>query len=177
MINITLPDEKSNYVHRIGRVGRAERMGLAISLVSTVPEKVWYHGEWCSSRGRNCWNTNLTTEKGCCIWINEKTVRNIFQNQPETFNQSTNSCFFSKFSFLLQMLAEIEDHLNITIQQVDKEMQVPVNEFDGKVVYGEKLQNKGTNYQDHVEQLRPIVQNLSKLESTSQLLFLKHMKV
>ena len=40
MINVTLPDEKSNYVHRIGRVGRAERMGLAISLVSAVPEKV-----------------------------------------------------------------------------------------------------------------------------------------
>lgn len=40
VINVTLPDEKSNYVHRIGRVGRAERMGLAISLVSTVPEKV-----------------------------------------------------------------------------------------------------------------------------------------
>lgn len=74
VINITLPDEKSNYVHRIGRVGRAERMGLAISLVSSVPEKVWYHGEWCSSRGRNCWNTNLTTQKGCCVWLNEKTV-------------------------------------------------------------------------------------------------------
>ncbi|CAL4154397.1 unnamed protein product, partial [Meganyctiphanes norvegica] len=40
IINVTLPDEKSNYVHRIGRVGRAERMGLAISLVSAVPEKV-----------------------------------------------------------------------------------------------------------------------------------------
>lgn len=40
VVNYTLPDEKSNYVHRIGRVGRAERMGLAISLVSTVPEKV-----------------------------------------------------------------------------------------------------------------------------------------
>jgi ATP-dependent RNA helicase DDX1 len=40
IINVTLPDEKSNYVHRIGRVGRAERMGLAISLVSQVPEKV-----------------------------------------------------------------------------------------------------------------------------------------
>lgn len=74
VINITLPDEKSNYVHRIGRVGRAERMGLAISLVSSVPEKVWYHGEWCSSRGRSCWNTNLTTVKGCCTWINEKNV-------------------------------------------------------------------------------------------------------
>ena len=40
IINVTLPDEKSNYVHRIGRVGRAERMGLAISLVAAVPEKV-----------------------------------------------------------------------------------------------------------------------------------------
>ena len=40
IINVTLPDEKSNYVHRIGRVGRAERMGLAISLVAQVPEKV-----------------------------------------------------------------------------------------------------------------------------------------
>lgn len=74
MINVTLPDEKSNYVHRIGRVGRAERMGLAISLVSAVPEKVWYHGEWCSSRGRNCGNTKLTDHGGCCIWYNEPQV-------------------------------------------------------------------------------------------------------
>lgn len=80
VINITLPDEKSNYVHRIGRVGRAERMGLAISLVSSVPEKVWYHGEWCGSRGRNCWNTNLTTQKGCCVWLNEKTVSSICES-------------------------------------------------------------------------------------------------
>ena len=33
---MTLPDEKSNYVHRIGRVGRADRMGLALSFVSQV---------------------------------------------------------------------------------------------------------------------------------------------
>ena len=39
VINVTLPDDKQNYVHRIGRVGRAERMGLAISLVSKVKEK------------------------------------------------------------------------------------------------------------------------------------------
>lgn len=75
------------------------------------------------------------------------------------------------------MLADIEDHLNITITQVDKDMKVPVNEFDGKVVYGEKLQNKGSNYKDHVEQLAPIVRNLSKLESKAQVSFLKHMKV
>lgn len=146
MINITLPDEKSNYVHRIGRVGRAERMGLAISIVSTVPEKVWYHGEWCSSRGRNCWNTNLTDVKGCCMWYNEK-----------------------------MYLAEIEDHLNVTIQQVEKDMKVPINEFDGKVVYGEKLKNTGTGYVDHVNQLKPIVEQLSALECEAQKYFLKRL--
>ena len=40
VINVTLPDDKANYVHRIGRVGRAERMGLAISLVAAYKEKV-----------------------------------------------------------------------------------------------------------------------------------------
>ncbi|XP_015602047.1 ATP-dependent RNA helicase Ddx1 [Cephus cinctus] len=144
MINMTLPDEKSNYVHRIGRVGRAERMGLAISLVSTVPEKVWYHGEWCSSRGRNCKNTNLTDQGGCCIWYNE-----------------------------LRYLAEIEEHLNVTIQQVGPDIKVPVNEFDGKVVYGEKRLNTGSNYENHVSQMAPIVSELADLESKAQLMYLK----
>lgn len=40
VVNVTLPDDKQNYVHRIGRVGRAERMGLAVSLVATIKEKV-----------------------------------------------------------------------------------------------------------------------------------------
>lgn len=74
------------------------------------------------------------------------------------------------------MLADIEDHLNITITQVDKNMQVPVNEFDGKVIYGEKLLKAGSDYKDHVEQLKPVVQCLSELEAKAQLLFLKHMK-
>ena len=114
MINVTLPDEKSNYVHRIGRVGRAERMGLAISLVSEVREKVWYHGEWCKSRGRNCYNTRLTNDGGCCIWYDEQ-----------------------------QYLADIEEHLGVTIQQVSKDMSIQVDEFDGNVVYGEKRKEMG----------------------------------
>ncbi|EFN80062.1 ATP-dependent RNA helicase Ddx1 [Harpegnathos saltator] len=144
MINVTLPDEKSNYVHRIGRVGRAERMGLAISLVSSVPEKVWYHGEWCSSRGRNCQNTNLTNQGGCCTWYNEPNY-----------------------------LAEIEDHLNVTIQQVGMDIKVPLNEFDGKVTYGEKRMAMGSNYENHVQQMAPIVAELAALESRAQLAFLK----
>ncbi|CAH1996997.1 unnamed protein product [Acanthoscelides obtectus] len=146
MINVTLPDEKSNYVHRIGRVGRAERMGLAISLVSTVPEKVWYHGEWCKTRGRNCWNTNLTdmNPKGCCIWYNEP-----------------------------QYLADIEEHLNITIQQIEPNMIVPHDEFDGKVVYGQKRLNTGSGYQTHTAQMAPIVKELAKIESEAQLIYLQ----
>ncbi|XP_063907941.1 ATP-dependent RNA helicase Ddx1 [Zophobas morio] len=144
MINVTLPDEKSNYVHRIGRVGRAERMGLAISLVSSVPEKVWYHGEWCKSRGRNCWNTNLVEQKGCCIWYNEP-----------------------------QYLADIEEHLNVTIQQIEPDLKVPHDEFDGKVVYGQKRKHQGSGYQTHTAQMAPIVKSLTKLESDAQMLYLK----
>ncbi|KAK6638511.1 ATP-dependent RNA helicase ddx1 [Polyplax serrata] len=144
MINVTLPDEKSNYVHRIGRVGRAERMGLAISLVSSVPEKVWYHGQWCSSRGQNCFNTNLIDSRGCCMWYNEP-----------------------------RYLAEIEDHLNVTIQQIEPDLKVPVNEFDGKVVYGQKRTQTGSNYKDHVAQMAPTVQELASLESKAQLIYIK----
>ncbi|KAL0967124.1 hypothetical protein UPYG_G00248070 [Umbra pygmaea] len=70
VINVTLPDEKQNYVHRIGRVGRAERMGLAISLVAMEKEKVWYHS--CPNRGKGCYNTRLKEDGGCTIWYNEK---------------------------------------------------------------------------------------------------------
>lgn len=63
-------------MHRIGRVGRAERMGLAISLVSTVGEKVWYHRR--KARGASCHNTQLTNKDGCCIWYNEV---NVSENQ------------------------------------------------------------------------------------------------
>jgi ATP-dependent RNA helicase DDX1 len=146
MINVTLPDEKSNYVHRIGRVGRAERMGLAISLVGMEPEKVWYHGQWCSSRGKNCWNTNLTDQKGCCIWY------------PET-----------------RYLGEIEEHLGVTIQSVEEDFKIPVNEFDGKVVYGQKKLNTGSGYVDHVKQLVPVVEELADLEAKAQSIFVRRL--
>lgn len=143
VINVTLPDEKANYVHRIGRVGRAERMGLAISLVSAVPEKVWYHSN-CNSRGKNCWNTNLLEQRGCCMWYNEP-----------------------------QYLADIEEHLNCTIQQVDKNINIPADEFDGKVSYGEKRKTLGSNYQTHTAQMAPTVQELTELEFKAQSIFIR----
>ncbi|XP_043242486.1 ATP-dependent RNA helicase Ddx1-like isoform X1 [Amphibalanus amphitrite] len=142
MINVTLPDEKTNYVHRIGRVGRADRMGLAVSLVSAVPEKVWYHG--CPSRGKSCMDTRLTERGGCCIWYDE-----------------------------VKLLGEIEEHLGITIPQVGNDLRVPVNEFDGKVVYGERRQESGTGYQNHVEQMASTVRELASLETQAQTLFIR----
>ncbi|KAA6387693.1 MAG: putative ATP-dependent RNA helicase DDX1, partial [Streblomastix strix] len=69
VFNYTLPDTEEQYIHRIGRVGRVDRWGLAVSLVGSEKEKVWYHK--CPSRGKNCRNTRLVDEGGCCIWYNE----------------------------------------------------------------------------------------------------------
>ncbi|ETE71463.1 ATP-dependent RNA helicase DDX1 [Ophiophagus hannah] len=141
VINVTLPDEKQNYVHRIGRVGRAERMGLAISLVAAEKEKVWYHS--CPSRGKNCYNTRLKDEGGCTIWYNE-----------------------------MQLLGEIEEHLNCTITQVEPDIKVPVDDFDGKVSYGKRRAAGGGTYKGHVDILAPTVQELATLEKEAQTSFL-----
>lgn len=73
-----------------------------------------------------------------------------------------------------RLLADIEDHLNVTIEQVSQEMEIPVNEFDGKVVYGQRRgKDAGTGYQDHVAQMAPAVKQLANLESQAQLIFLR----
>uniref|UniRef100_A0A0N4ZMX2 ATP-dependent RNA helicase n=1 Tax=Parastrongyloides trichosuri TaxID=131310 RepID=A0A0N4ZMX2_PARTI len=90
VINLTLPsvEDKANYVHRIGRVGRSEVMGLAISLVGSTEEKVWYHQ--CSSRGKNCNNTKLVKDKGCTIWYDElNCLREIEEHLGETISHIT----------------------------------------------------------------------------------------
>lgn len=138
VINFTLPDEKENYIHRIGRVGRAERMGLAISLTAKNKEKVW----WCSCKGglRNCkGNTRLASKGGCSIWYDEPAL-----------------------------ITQIEEHLGVTIPVVQRSMEVPVCEFDGKVTYGEKKSERGTEYKTHADVLAPSVAELAKLEYTAQ---------
>lgn len=68
VINMTLPDRSEDYVHRTGRVGRAEAPGLAISLVSKVPERVWY----CSKKGYKPWlKPSASDVKQHTIWYDE----------------------------------------------------------------------------------------------------------
>lgn len=74
-------------------------------------------------------------------------------------------------------MGEIEEHLNVTIPQIEKDLKVPVNDFDGKVVYGEKSRNTGSGYKDHVDQLLPTVKKLTDLELQAQSLYLTRLKV
>lgn len=73
VINMTLPDitEVENYIHRIGRVGRADKVGLALSIVTPLNcnEKVWYHSN-CNKK-LNCMNRNLLSQGGCAKWHTE----------------------------------------------------------------------------------------------------------
>jgi len=40
VFNCDVPDENQNYVHRIGRTGRAKRQGVAVSLIADYPSKM-----------------------------------------------------------------------------------------------------------------------------------------
>eukprot|EP00484_Ammonia_sp_Unknown_P024311 CAMPEP_0197049336 /NCGR_PEP_ID=MMETSP1384-20130603/24496_1 /TAXON_ID=29189 /ORGANISM="Ammonia sp." /LENGTH=808 /DNA_ID=CAMNT_0042481599 /DNA_START=30 /DNA_END=2456 /DNA_ORIENTATION=+ len=70
VINVTMPAEDEDYVHRVGRVGRADQAGIAISIISSQKEKVWYHAN-CPDRGKTCQDTRLVEKGGCCIWYDE----------------------------------------------------------------------------------------------------------
>ena len=73
----------------------------------------------------------------------------------------------------LQYLSDIQEHLGVTIPEVDKTFDVPVNEFDGKITYGEKKGKKGMVCESHVTQLKPSVELLAEFEKMAQTTFLK----
>jgi len=85
----------------------------------------------------------LIEERGCCIWYNE-----------------------------MFYLEEIEEHLGCTIDQIPRTLDVPINEFDGKVVYGEKRKVDVNKFRGHVDILAPSVKELIELERKTQLNFL-----
>lgn len=64
-----------------------------------------------------------------------------------------------------QYLADIEEHLGVTIQEADTDMKVKADEFDGKVVYGEKKKEGGAGYAGHRSELAPTLATLTSLET------------
>lgn len=70
LVNMTLPNKSENYIHRVGRVGRAERYGLAVSIVAAQNETVWFH---TCNRAKNggCNRRKLVSADGCLLVYSE----------------------------------------------------------------------------------------------------------
>ncbi len=60
----------------------------------------------------------------------------------------------------------------MTIPEVNKMFNIPVNEFDGKITYGEKKGERGVAFESHVTQLKPSVELLAEFEKMAQTTFL-----
>eukprot|EP00178_Gracilaria_changii_P014856 TRINITY_DN416_c0_g3_i1.p1 TRINITY_DN416_c0_g3~~TRINITY_DN416_c0_g3_i1.p1 ORF type:complete len:798 (+),score=110.58 TRINITY_DN416_c0_g3_i1:3949-6342(+) len=142
LVNVSLPDKSENYIHRVGRVGRAERLGLAVSLVSSQKEAVWYHTCNKSKMGI-CKNRKLVDLGGCIIW----------QNEPK-------------------MLAEIEQRLKGRIEELGSDFKRKDERAGpilyGSRVGEEKISQQTAKY---VEELQPAVQQLLRLEEEAQAAF------
>jgi ATP-dependent RNA helicase DDX1 len=106
---------------------------------------------WYHSRckvKKGCADARLVEQGGCSIWYDEP-----------------------------QLLRDVKSYLGVVIGGVGPDLEVPVDEFDGKVTYGEK-KNKDTEYKRHVDALAPAVADLARLEEAAQLCYwtLRHKK-
>ncbi|KAK9816650.1 hypothetical protein WJX72_003299 [[Myrmecia] bisecta] len=79
LVNMTLPDNAATYIHRVGRVGRADKPGVAISLVAAAPEKVWFLNlKTAPSRKYKPWTLQLPEDRrlqqegGHAVWLTEQ---------------------------------------------------------------------------------------------------------
>ena len=146
VINMTLPDmpQIEDYIHRVGRVGRAETMGLAISIVSKVPEKVWY----CTQKGYKPWfnpkkkDTLTNKEGGHTKWYDEQ-----------------------------EILRAIEKRLKRKVDTLNDDMSLPqsIASGGGKIQYGQQKESEvSVEAAKRVQKLRPTVQVLADLEVQAQ---------
>ena len=152
IINMTLPEECENYIHRIGRVGRADRMGLAFSIVApdNVIERVWYHT--CPNKGKdgNCTRRQLVENGGCTINYNEA-----------------------------EKLSAIEKRLDMKIPELNPDdYTLPEELASQNIEYGEvcvedegKLEKLRAKF--HFDEITPSMKQLCEMEYQSQNIFLR----
>lgn len=142
LINMTLPDQSENYIHRVGRVGRAERLGLAISFIGAQREAVWFH-QCTKAKGGTCKNRKLVSAGGCVMWQNE-----------------------------MKMLQEIENRLKGRVEELGADFRRkdenarPI--LYGERI-GEEAASTQTG--KHIEELQPAVRELVRLEEDAQASF------
>jgi ATP-dependent RNA helicase DDX1 len=151
VINMCLPDMPEAYIHRVGRVGRADTMGLAISIVSKVPERVWY----CTKKGYKPWlepnnkNTKLNSEGGHTRWYDESLILKEIETK-----------YLSKKKVKVLNLNDIQGSLGLGPKGLK---------------YGEPVQDGGASAEvvKRVAKLKPQVEALAELEVLAQQTFLR----
>jgi len=152
VINLTLPDKDEDYIHRIGRVGRAECMGLAISFVALAPEKVWYYDKKKWGTDVNKLSTELAVidksgapkSGGCCTWYDETKL-------------------------LAAVEARLKKKITVVSDPASLKQHIGSQSDGGAVQYGqEKSGVQSAMLNEHVEALRPAVQVLTELERDAQ---------
>ena len=143
VVNYTLPDEPESYTHRIGRVGRAEHLGLAISLIAPkgVEERVWYHT--CPKKGRGCKNIELIKRGGCTMWLDEG-----------------------------ELFDSIQRRLDISIPEFLADGSLPPSLVALGVSYGEKVEILDTPLTSHSSDIVSAVHELVTMEVEAQNIFL-----
>jgi len=198
VIQTTLPDDIENYIHRIGRCGRAERMGLAISIIATEKEKVWYHK--CPSKGKACQphpgNTKLTIpfggdgrlkardesnwiidEGGCTIWYDEPDLVQAIEKRIGMPLKVMDPVDFSVPGIMESPLGEEYRKKAKQTQAVAKEPPSRralkrKKEEARLVVYGAKANDKTlATTAKHTLALAPVAAELASLEKEIQQLF------
>jgi ATP-dependent RNA helicase DDX1 len=144
LINVTLPDKSENYIHRVGRVGRSDCLGLAVSLVSAQKEAVWFHSCNKAKDGR-CKNRKLVDAGGCVLWYNES-----------------------------KLLEEIEERLKGQVEELDSEYKRKGGVDAPPVLYGAMRDDAemGAATAVHIAKLKPAVQELVRMEQDAQMSFL-----
>lgn len=146
-INMTLPEKREDYVHRSGRVGRADTPGLCISIVSSAAEKVWF----CRKKGLKPWlnpiKENTSAGKGGhAIWMYEK-----------------------------ELLRDIEERLGTGITPLAADMSLPPSLQGSKYGTSSSRKQEADSIQQEiaarVESSREAVKMLAELEHAAQASF------
>lgn len=143
LVNVTLPDKSENYIHRVGRVGRSEMFGLAISLVAAQKEAVWFHSCNRPKDGR-CKNRKLVDAGGCVLWYNES-----------------------------KLLEDVEERLNGQVEELDADFKRKGGADAPPILYGgmRDTVQLGAATAVHIESLKPAVRELVQMENDAQALF------
>jgi hypothetical protein len=74
---------------------------------------------------------NMVVVYGMRKWLIYRILKNILVGEKK------NATWLISFFFVLW--------IGVTISQTDEKMDIPVDEFDGKVIYGEKRKKEGSN--------------------------------